>query len=165
MFFVSLVTVIITVSTFALVARILIAYWIYKDAQERNDEPLIWVLIIFFLSAVLGLVLYLVAARKSKRIKCTSCGFIQAAGIPYCGSCGKQMPHISDAVTKRSTANLWPLIAAAVLTLLSLILSIILSIYIFKSALDGEIENFFPYSNIAIMQTQTNFNNLWKAKF
>ena len=36
MFFVSLVTVIITVSTFALVARILIAYWIYKDAQERN---------------------------------------------------------------------------------------------------------------------------------
>jgi len=37
MFFVSLITVIITVSTFALVARILIAYWIYKDAQERND--------------------------------------------------------------------------------------------------------------------------------
>ena len=36
MFFVSLITVIITVSTFALVARILIAYWIYKDAQERN---------------------------------------------------------------------------------------------------------------------------------
>ena len=77
MFFVSLITVIITVSTFALVARILIAYWIYKDAQERNDEPLIWVLIIFFLSAVLGLVLYLVAARKSKRIKCTSCGLFK----------------------------------------------------------------------------------------
>lgn len=165
MFFVSLITVIITVSTFALVARILIAYWIYKDAQERNDEPLIWVLIVFFLSAVLGLVLYLVAARKSKRIKCTSCGFIQAAGIPYCGSCGKQMPPISDSLNKRSTTNLRPLIAAAVLTLLNLIFSIILSIYIFKSAIDGEIENFFPNANIAIMQTQTNFNNLWKAKF
>ena len=165
MFFVSLIAVIITVSTFALAARILIAYWIYKDAQERDDEPLIWVLIVFFLSAVLGLVLYLVAARKSKRIKCTSCGFTQAAGIPFCGSCGKQMPHLSDAVNKRNKANLWPLIAAAVLTLLNLIFSIILSIYIFKSTIDGKIENFFPNTNIAIMQTQTNFNNLWKAKF
>ena len=64
MFFVSLVTVIITVSTFALIARILIAYWIYKDAQERNDKPLIWVLIVFFLSAVLGLVLYLGNRKK-----------------------------------------------------------------------------------------------------
>ncbi|UTC62610.1 PLDc N-terminal domain-containing protein [Treponema sp. OMZ 787] len=165
MFFVSLIAVIITASIFALAARILIAYWVYKDAQERNDEALVWVLIVFFLSAVLGLILYLVAARKSRRIKCSSCGFTQAAGIPYCGSCGKQMPPISEAVNKRNKANLWPLITAGILTLLSLIFSIILSIYIFKSAVNGEIENFFPNSDIALMQSQTNFNNLYRASF
>jgi len=45
---------------------IAIAIWIYKDAKKHNvDSPALWAFIVFFIG-VIGLLIYLLAARKTK---------------------------------------------------------------------------------------------------
>lgn len=43
-----------------------VAVWIYKDAKKHNVEnPALWAFIVFFIG-VIGLLIYLLAARKTK---------------------------------------------------------------------------------------------------
>ena len=48
------------------VVWIAISIWIYKDAKKHNvDSPALWAFIVFFIG-VIGLLIYLLAARKTK---------------------------------------------------------------------------------------------------
>lgn len=48
------------------VVWIAISIWIYKDAKKHNVEsPALWAFIVFFIG-VIGLLIYLLAARKTK---------------------------------------------------------------------------------------------------
>lgn len=48
---------------------IYVLYWVYKDAKRRgSNHPLLWVLVVFFLS-LLGLILYLVLRPKKSEQK------------------------------------------------------------------------------------------------
>lgn len=48
----------------ALVAHLAIIVWIYKDAQQRSDQPAFLWAIVAFLAPLLGLVLYFIIGRN-----------------------------------------------------------------------------------------------------
>ena len=78
------------------IIAILIAIWVYKDAEKRGSSGILW-LIIVLIAGIVGLIIWLVvrppiggnkpAAASSGR-KCPNCGRdipMDARACPYCG--------------------------------------------------------------------------------
>ena len=61
--------------------------WIYKDCKERGENPLIWILFLFFSSLFLGIIIYLIF-RKENKCACKSCGKLISSSAKYCEYCG-----------------------------------------------------------------------------
>ena len=79
-----------------LIIGLLLAIWVYKDAQKRGSSGALW-LIIVILTGIIGLIIWLVvrppiggekkAAASSER-RCPNCGRVipdDARTCPYCG--------------------------------------------------------------------------------
>lgn len=78
------------------IVGILILIWVYKDAESRGMDGLMWALIVFFLN-IIGLILYLVAresrAPAFQRITrvCPKCGQVLCEDARFCPRCGKEL--------------------------------------------------------------------------
>ena len=77
------------------VIAILIAIWVYRDAEKRDSSGALWLIIVIF-TGIIGLIIWLVvrppiggkkkAAASSER-KCPNCGRVipdDARTCPYC---------------------------------------------------------------------------------
>lgn len=53
------------VSLISLAARAVLAIWIYKDAERRGMNPILWCLLVIFTSAIIVLLVYLFAKKPS----------------------------------------------------------------------------------------------------
>ena len=85
-----------------LVIAILVAIWVYRDAESRGMEGALW-LIICFIAGIFGLIIYLVV-RKDKVSTgertmpsvgptaqyCKYCGAPLSPGSRFCPKCGKE---------------------------------------------------------------------------
>jgi len=93
----------------AFVIHILIAVWVYNDAQRRGEEAVVWLLIVLFTNLI-GLIIYLIVRGESRRsrpaeyqqaftgqpapsgtIYCNQCGSPNTRGAGYCNDCGAQL--------------------------------------------------------------------------
>jgi len=76
------------------VIAILIAVWVYKDAEKRGSSGALW-LIIIILTGIIGLIIWLIARppiggkkKESLDRRCPACGRVipfDARVCPYCG--------------------------------------------------------------------------------
>jgi heme/copper-type cytochrome/quinol oxidase subunit 2 len=80
-----------------LVIGILIAIWVYKDAESRGMNGALW-LIVVILTGIIGLIIYLLvrAGEKGKREEgvkriCPQCGRVVKEDVKYCPHCGKEL--------------------------------------------------------------------------
>lgn len=78
------------------VIGILILIWVYRDAESRGMDGLLWALIVFLLN-IIGLILYLVVKEgrvaQSQRITrvCPKCGQVLSEDAKFCPRCGKEL--------------------------------------------------------------------------
>lgn len=83
-----------------LVVVILVAVWVYRDAEERDMNGVLW-LIVVILTNVIGLIIYLVVRADHPKTKegsateggpsgpfCPNCGERLSEGDRFCSSCG-----------------------------------------------------------------------------
>jgi membrane protease YdiL (CAAX protease family) len=81
---------------------LVLAIWVYKDAEKRGMSGILWALIVFFLG-IIGLIIYLVIRSSNKGLTpqqgagsgrmCPNCGRpipMDAQVCPYCGKNFKQ---------------------------------------------------------------------------
>lgn len=76
-----------------LVAYIVALVWVYRDADVRNMNPIVWLLIALFVPFPIGFIIYLVVRTNptsgtAKVIRCKNCNHsIDATSnvCPYCG--------------------------------------------------------------------------------
>ena len=72
-----------------LVVKIILMIWCYKDAVARGDSnAIIWPLLIFFLTPMIGVIVYLVARPKGEMSPCGSCHRNRMIGLSKCPHCG-----------------------------------------------------------------------------
>jgi hypothetical protein len=76
---------------------IFVCIWVYRDAQERGMNGVLWALLVF-IGHVIGLIIYLIVrSEQAKRPqaacceKCPSCGTEVRTGYTFCPHCGKPM--------------------------------------------------------------------------
>jgi ribosomal protein L40E/H+/Cl- antiporter ClcA len=100
----------------AVILNIYILYWVYKDANKRDMEGIVWLLVVFFLSLI-GLFIYLLVRKplpseekekppevvppkveiqpaqpkiEAKKF-CPMCGAELPAEAQFCSSCGSKI--------------------------------------------------------------------------
>ena len=61
--------------------------WVYQDCRKRGDDPVLWVIIIFLATPVIGLLIYFLRRREIKR-PCPACGHPVPLRAKYCEECG-----------------------------------------------------------------------------
>jgi hypothetical protein len=91
----------------ALVALwIFVIVWVYRDAQRRGMNGLLWALLVLIGNAV-GLIIYLIV-RNEQAVrpqaacceKCPSCGQPVGSGFTYCPHCGRPIKAVCPACGK-----------------------------------------------------------------
>ncbi len=87
---------------------IFVCVWVYRDAQGRGMNGVLWALLVF-IGHVIGLIIYLIvrserAARPQAPaaccVKCPSCGTEVGAGYAFCPHCGKPMKAVCPSCKK-----------------------------------------------------------------
>jgi len=91
---------IISLILVSLIIVVLIGLWIYRDAESRGENGVLWLLIVFFLN-IIGLIIWLLvrppkkelAERKvvEKVLVCPYCRFENPPDIRFCSNCGASL--------------------------------------------------------------------------
>jgi len=78
------------------VIAILIAIWVYKDAEAHGMNGVLW-LIVVLVGGLIGLIIYLIvrsgAKGREETIKriCPHCGRVVKEDVKFCPHCGKEL--------------------------------------------------------------------------
>ena len=93
---------------------LLLAVWIYRDAEGRGMNGLLWALLVF-IGNLIGLIIYLIVRSERKasaaagpataKTVCPSCGANVAAGFKFCPNCGKSVQSSCPACGKPAESS------------------------------------------------------------
>ena len=70
---------------------VLLGVFVYRDANARGMEPLLWTLLAVFAPGFIGLIVYLVVRRDHFKLMCPKCGGEVQQGFVSCPSCGQKL--------------------------------------------------------------------------
>lgn len=79
-----------------LVVWILVGIWVYKDAESRDMNGALWLIVVIVLG-IIGLIIYLLVrageTRKEEAVKriCPNCGRVIKEDVKFCPHCGKEL--------------------------------------------------------------------------
>ncbi|MCL2108398.1 MAG: hypothetical protein FWH20_03520 [Oscillospiraceae bacterium] len=71
-------------------AVILSTIWVYKDAKAKGLPAGLWALLVVGSGGFLGLILYILIARKQNNVICGHCNKQTSEGV-FCSRCGNQL--------------------------------------------------------------------------
>jgi hypothetical protein len=85
---------------------VFVIVWVYRDAQKRGMNGLLWALLVL-IGNIVGLIIYLIIRNEaSLRVqappgeKCPSCGKQVGTGFAYCPHCGRPMRAVCPSCKK-----------------------------------------------------------------
>jgi hypothetical protein len=95
-------------SFFFLVIWIFVIVWVYRDAEQRGMNGVLWGLLVF-LGNLVGLLIYLIVRSDSVRVSkaepppqsCPKCQKTVSAGFAYCPHCGAPMQNVCPSCGKK----------------------------------------------------------------
>ncbi|MFC2165040.1 zinc ribbon domain-containing protein [Acidobacteriota bacterium] len=91
-----------------LIIWICVIVWVYRDAEHRGMNGVLWALLVF-LGNLVGLLIYLILRSDSARTSreepplqnCPKCQNSVSAGFAYCPHCGSPMQNVCSACGKK----------------------------------------------------------------
>lgn len=75
---------------FALITSIFFAAWVYQDCKKRNDDGILWAVIIFIITPFIGLLIYFLRRCEMKQ-SCDACGHLVSLRAKFCEECGSKI--------------------------------------------------------------------------
>lgn len=106
---------------FVLLASACFAAWVWQDCRRRGDDPVLWAVVVFIATPLLGLLLYFLR-RSDLKAPCPACGRLVSLQAHYCEHCGAAVPRKegSTAMTVQKTHHLPFLLAGIISFVLAL---------------------------------------------
>ncbi|MBD3414545.1 MAG: zinc-ribbon domain-containing protein [Candidatus Aminicenantes bacterium] len=103
------------ISLAMLIIWIFVIVWVYKDAEKRGMNGILWALLVF-IGNLIGLLIYLIVrsdtslGKEEKReIKapqpCPKCGEPVAGHFVFCPNCGTRLQHVCPKCSKPAEEN------------------------------------------------------------
>lgn len=87
--FVTLIPLIIILTV--LTVFILIGVYVYKDANARGMNGLLWAIVAMFAPSFIGIIVYLIVRENYASIACSNCGAQVKPGYNTCPNCGSSL--------------------------------------------------------------------------
>ena len=75
---------------FALITSGFFAAWVYQDCKKRNDDGILWAVIIFITTPLIGLLIYFLRRCEMKQ-SCDACGHLVSLRAKFCEECGSKI--------------------------------------------------------------------------
>lgn len=75
---------------FALITSVFFAAWVYQDCKKRNDDGILWTVIIFITTPLIGLLIYFLRRCEMKQ-SCDACGHLVSLRAKFCEECGSKI--------------------------------------------------------------------------
>lgn len=75
---------------FALITSVFFAAWVYQDCKKRNDDGILWAVIIFITTPLIGLLIYFLCRCEMKQ-SCDACGHLVSLRAKFCEECGSKI--------------------------------------------------------------------------
>jgi len=91
---------------------IVLAVWVYRDAESRGMSGLLWALLIF-IGNLVGILIYLIVRSERKpasaegqaSVVCPACGQTAASNFKFCPHCGKSFESACPACGKPAESS------------------------------------------------------------
>lgn len=153
---------------FALCTSAFFSAWVYQDCKKRNDDPVLWVIIVFVTTPFIGLLVYFLRRPESKMV-CPACGHRISIKAKYCEECGTHIEKEDHGImVKQGTHDLKFIIAGIV----SMALMLVCLIGFIIGAISGNGINTDIASGDRVwnlgtisMNYNTYLNDVWKLDF
>lgn len=95
--------------SFLSILWLVLAFWVYKDAENRGLNGLLWALLVF-IGNLIALIIYLIVRSERKtsaaaggtpaKSACPSCGQDVASNFKFCPNCGRSVQTSCPACDK-----------------------------------------------------------------
>ena len=143
--------------------------WVYQDCKKRGDDPVLWVIIIFFVTPMIGFLLYFLRRQEIRR-NCPACGHSVALRAKYCEECGAYIEIQEDmGMKQRQRTHHRKLIAGGVISLV--LMMACLAGFIVSAATAGNV-NADPSSDetvwnmgVITMSASSYWDGVWNFSF
>lgn len=145
------------------------AVWVYQDCRKRGEDGLLWALVVFIATPLIGMLVYFLRRPELKR-GCPACGHLVSLQAKYCEECGTYIENKEDMLRmgKQRTHHLKHLIAGMV----SLVLMITcLTGFVVSAAIDGNVntsvksdEKIWNFGTIS-MNSNRYLDGVWNLDF
>ena len=146
---------------FLILAYTFFIIWIYKDCKERGESPLLWILLLFFTSLFLGLIIYLIV-RKEKKVTCKSCDKLISSSAKYCEHCGVTIQNGNDVQVVKQKTNRKYIIAGISSFAMIFICVIFIVIIGLSTSMNVKSKSKVWNRGFETFSTQTKIGNSWK---
>ena len=154
---------------FALCTSAFFAAWVYQDCKKKDDDPVLWTIVVFIATPFIGLLIYFLRRSEIKG-KCPTCGHRISLKAKYCEECGTYIENKEDhgVMVKQGTHHL-KFIAAGTI---SMVLMLVCLTGFIVSAATGNGVNTDVTSNNRVwnlgvinMNYDTYLDGIWKLDF
>ena len=154
---------------FAICAAVLFSSWVYQDCKQRGDDPVLWAIIVFITTPLIGLLIYFLRRSEIKH-PCPCCGHLISSNAKYCEACGSQMNYKEETISmeKQKTHHMKRIIAGTVCLILMLIcLSGFIVSAATRTGINTDITSNERVWNLGTihMNSNTYINGIWKLDF
>lgn len=106
---------------FALCTSAFFAAWVYQDCESRGEDPVLWAIVVFAVTPLIGLLIYFLRRSEIKTI-CPACGQRISVTAKYCEECGIHVEkEENNVMVKQGTYHLKFMIAGIVSMVLMLV--------------------------------------------
>lgn len=101
----------------------LFAAWVYQDCKKRNDDGILWAIVVFMTTPFIGLLIYFLRRSEKKQV-CISCGHLISLRAKYCEECGVLVSPKESIKEERKTHHM-PLIVSGTICMIGTIVCLI----------------------------------------
>lgn len=159
----------IAVLAFAFLTSLCFSLWVYQDCKKRNDDAILWAVIVFITTPFIGLLVYFLRRFEIKQT-CTSCGHKISLKANFCEKCGSHItPKQANTIMKKQQTHHLKYIVAGIICMVLLLTC--LTGFIASAAIKGNVntsissdEKVWNMGSIS-MNSNTYLNGLWKLDF
>lgn len=147
----------------ALMVYVCICIWIYRDCAGRGENGLLWIIIIFIATPILGLIIYMIT-RGENRLLCRNCGYRIRQSARYCENCGEENQGRQGEMTVQKSSKGFGFIIAAILSGI-LMLGCFISFIVLAFTTDDFLDKNTWNTGIIMASIENKWGDDWNLSF
>ena len=101
---------------FALCTSAFFAAWVCQDCKRRGDDPVLWAIVVFAATPLIGLLIYFLR-RQEIKTTCPACGHKISLKANYCEECGTQIENEDHFIMEKQNTHHLKLIIAGIVSM------------------------------------------------